>query len=67
VLRPLLDAGSALHLPVPLDGDELRSSSRWWFYTAAKAREQLGFATRPLDDTIRDTAEWLRADGYHKH
>src|SRR6478736_3862948 len=56
LLRPLLDAGSALHLPVPLDGDELRSSSRWWFYTAAKAREQLGFVTRPLDDTIRDTA-----------
>jgi dihydroflavonol-4-reductase len=67
LLRPLLDAGSALHLPVPLDGDELRSSSRWWFYTAAKAREQLGFATRPLDDTIRDTADWLRADGYHRH
>ena len=67
LLQPLLDAGSALHLPVPLDGDELRSSSRWWFYTAAKAREQLGFATRPLDDTIRDTADWLRADGYHRH
>jgi hypothetical protein len=27
----------------------------------------LGFQTRPLDDTIRDTANWLVADGYHRH
>ena len=35
--------------------------------TAAKARAELGFTVRPIEDTIRDTAEWLRADGYHKH
>jgi dihydroflavonol-4-reductase len=67
VLLPLLRAGTALRLPLPLDADELASSSRWWFYTAAKARSELGFETRPLDDTIRDTADWLAADGYHRH
>jgi dihydroflavonol-4-reductase len=67
ILLPLLRAGTALRLPLPLDADELASSSRWWFYTAAKARSELGFATRPLDDTIRDTADWLVADGYHRH
>ena len=67
MLLPLLRAGTALRLPLPLDGDELASSSRWWFYTAAKARSELGFETRPLDDTIRDTADWLAADGYHRH
>jgi dihydroflavonol-4-reductase len=67
ILRPLLRAGAALRLPLPLDADELASSSRWWFYTAAKARSELGFETRPLDDTIRDTANWLVADGYHRH
>jgi dihydroflavonol-4-reductase len=66
VLLPLLRAGTALRLPLPLDADELASSSRWWFYRAAKARSQLGFETRPLDETIRDTAEWLAADGYHR-
>ena len=64
---PLLRAGTALRLPLPLDTDELASSSRWWFYTAAKARRELGFETRPVDDTIRDTANWLLADGYHRH
>jgi dihydroflavonol-4-reductase len=67
VLLPLLRVGSALRLPLPLDSDELASSSRWWFYRAAKARSELGFETRPLDETIRDTADWLAADGYHRH
>ena len=64
---PLLRVGSALRLPLPLDDQELASSSHWWFFTAAKARAELGFTVRPIEDTIRDTAEWLRADGYHKH
>ncbi|MGH3140626.1 MAG: NAD-dependent epimerase/dehydratase family protein [Gaiellales bacterium] len=67
IARPLLRAGTALRLPLPLDADELASSSRWWFYTAAKARRELGFETRPLDETIRDTANWLLTDGYHRH
>jgi dihydroflavonol-4-reductase len=67
MLRPVLRAGTALRLPLPLDEQELASSSHWWFYTAAKARAELGFAVRPIEDTVRDTAEWLRADGYHKH
>ena len=67
VLRPVLRAGSALRLPLPLDDQELASSSHWWYFTAAKARSELGFAVRPIADTIRDTAEWLRADGYHRH
>jgi len=67
MLMPVLRAGTALRLPLPLEADELASSSRWWFYTAAKARSELGFQTRPLDDTIRDTANWLLTDGYHRH
>jgi dihydroflavonol-4-reductase len=67
VLEPSARLASALHIPLPADADELRSSARWWFYTAAKARDQLGFATRPIDETIRDTADWLKADGYHRH
>ena len=67
VLTPLLRIGTALRLPVPLDADELASSARWWFCTAAKARSELGFHVRPLDETIRDTADWLLADGYRRH
>jgi dihydroflavonol-4-reductase len=67
VLRPVLRLGTALRLPVPLDDQELASSGHWWYYTAAKARAELGFSVRPIADTVRDTAEWLRADGYHRH
>jgi hypothetical protein len=56
-----------LHLPlVPLDEAELRSSAYWWFYDGSKA-QAMGFQTRPLEDTIRDTVAWFRADGYRRH
>jgi dihydroflavonol-4-reductase len=67
MLRPLLRVGSALRLPLPLDDQELASSAHWWYYTAAKARTDLGFSVRPISETIRDTAAWLQNDGYHKH
>ena len=67
LLRPMLRLGNLLHLPLPLDDQELVSGTHWWFYTAAKARAELGFSTRPIDQTILDTVAWLRADGYHRH
>lgn len=67
ILRPVLRIGGALHLPLPLDDQELASSSHWWYFTAAKARAELGFTVRPIEQTVRETAEWLRADGYHRH
>jgi dihydroflavonol-4-reductase len=67
MLRPVLRVGSVLRLPLPMDEQELASSSHWWYYTAAKARANLGFAVRPISETIRETADWLRKDGYHKH
>jgi len=51
---------------VPLDEAELRSSAYWWFYNGAKA-QAMGFETRPLEDTIRDTVAWFREDGYRRH
>jgi dihydroflavonol-4-reductase len=67
MLRPILRVGSALRLPLPLDDQELASSAHWWYYTAAKARAELGFSVRPIDETVRDTAAWLVMDGYHQH
>ena len=31
---------------------------------ASRARAELGFASRPFADTIRDTVEWFRQEGY---
>lgn len=67
-LSPVLRLARTIRLPfVPVDDDELRSSAYWWFYSPQKAIDELGFTTRPLDESIRDTAEWLKQDGYRRH
>jgi len=38
----------------------LRSNSQ---VSSARAREELGFTTRPWQDSIRDHVEWFRAGG----
>lgn len=40
--------------------DVLRSNSQ---VTSARARAELGFTTRPWQDSIRDHVEWFRAEG----
>ncbi len=40
----------------PVQPGEARAASHWWFGTPAKAEQELGFTTRPLDDTIMETA-----------
>jgi hypothetical protein len=47
---------SLLHWPV--EPGEARTAGHWWFGTPAKAEHELGFATRPLNETIADTARW---------
>jgi len=67
-LAPPLRIARALRLPlVPIDDNELRSAAYWWFYSSAKAREQLGYGTRPLDETLADTIAWFKQDGYRRH
>jgi dihydroflavonol-4-reductase len=67
-LTAFLRVSRALRLPlVPLDDNELRSSAYWWFYTSQKARTELGYGTRPLDETLADTIAWFKSDGYHRH
>jgi dihydroflavonol-4-reductase len=40
--------------------DVLRSNSQ---VSSARAREELGFATRPWQESIRDHVEWFRTEG----
>jgi dihydroflavonol-4-reductase len=52
--RAALIASSAVRWPV--SPDEVRAATNWWFATPAKAEAELGFATRPLAETIAATA-----------
>ena len=50
--EPLITAGSVDY------------ASQRLFFDNRKAREELGFAARPLDETLRRAAEWFAANGY---
>jgi dihydroflavonol-4-reductase len=52
---PLLRAGVRL-VPWPVKPGEARTATQWWFFDPGKAERELGFATRPLDETIAATA-----------
>jgi dihydroflavonol-4-reductase len=54
-----------------LTGDEpdvnsaaIRMSSVHHRFSSHRAREELGYTTRPLDETLRDTWDWFRSHGY---
>lgn len=47
---------AATLVPWPAKPGEVEAATHWWFYTPAKAEAELGFAARPLDETIADTA-----------
>ena len=52
---PVVRAGSRI-VPWPVKPGEIRLATFWWFATPAKAERELGFASRPADETIADTA-----------
>jgi dihydroflavonol-4-reductase len=44
------------------EGDiELAGQS--WFYDSSRSIEELGLQLRPLEETLRDGIDWLRAEG----
>ncbi len=44
----------------PVTRDVLQVVGRYAWYDATKARTELGWTQRPLDQTLADTIEWLR-------
>lgn len=47
---------AATLVPWPVRPGEVRAAVHWWFYDPAKAEAELGFRTRPLDETLSATA-----------
>jgi dihydroflavonol-4-reductase len=46
--------------PTPITPVEVRSAARWWTYRSTKARRELGWTTRPHEETVERTVEWYR-------
>lgn len=52
---------AAARVPLaPVHRDEVDAACYWWFYDPAKAERELGFAARPLNETLAETAAAYR-------
>jgi dihydroflavonol-4-reductase len=60
-LPPRLALAGATLVPWPVKPGEVRAAANWWFYDQAKAERELGYVNRPLDETIAETAAYLRS------
>jgi hypothetical protein len=55
-----------MKLPSALPAEGFGLMSKDWRFSSEKAKRELGYRTRPIDETIRATADWyldLIADG----
>jgi dihydroflavonol-4-reductase len=58
----LAGAELAQHLPgpAPVTPAEVRAAGQWWTYRSTRARRELGWTTRPHEDTVEATVQWYR-------
>ena len=54
------EAAQRLPGPAPLTPIEVRAAGHWWTYRSARARRELGWTTRPHEDTVEATVAWYR-------
>ncbi len=59
ILRKL-DAWMARRIKIIDVGMLLISSERYWFYSDKRAREELGYTSQPLEETLKEAINWLR-------
>lgn len=60
MLGPLAERAEALRLPAPIASEGILLMGLNWSYSSRKARGELGYRTRPLESTVRDTVDWYR-------
>ena len=51
----------AFGLPTPVSAEGILAMAQNWRYSSRKARRELGYRTRSLERTLRDTIEWYRS------
>jgi dihydroflavonol-4-reductase len=54
------DLADSLRVPMPVSPEGLVLMAQNWRYSSRKARGQLGYRSRALDKTLRDTVEWYQ-------
>jgi dihydroflavonol-4-reductase len=54
----LAEAGARAPGPTLVTPSEVRAAAHWWTYRSAKARRELGWTTRPHEETVEDTVRY---------
>jgi dihydroflavonol-4-reductase len=44
--------------------DGVRLAKKMMFFSAEKAKKELGFSTRPVIEALSDAVNWFRQNGY---
>jgi len=55
----LMRIREAVGIPGALSAEASNLMGQDWRFTSKKARDELGYTSRPLDDTLRATIEWV--------
>lgn len=58
--------GRTLRLPVPLSPEEIEAACHWWYFTPARAMDELGFRPRPVREAMEATVKYLRDRGLRR-
>src|SRR5919106_2567557 len=53
-----VQVASRVGLPIPTSPDEVRSGMEWWTYRSDKAQRELGYTSRPHEETLEDAVGW---------
>lgn len=57
-IRRVARVREALGLPSPISAEASNLMGQDWRFSSRKARRELGYESRPLDDTLRATIDW---------
>ena len=66
-IEAMVRLGEAIgHLPLipPLPLDQAKTMRQWQPLDTNKAQSELGLSPRPLEETLKDSLTWFRANGY---
>jgi dihydroflavonol-4-reductase len=59
-IRRVAQVREALGLPGAISAEAFDLMGQDWRFSSRKARDELGYETRPLDETLANTIEWYR-------